>query len=100
MLFAKRHCHLTMIVMFTTVVLDALWSWLSDTVFKSLGKSTNFHPFHLIERLCFSKTKLASKHELCQKKMHANDIKTHTKYHLKSGLSTLSAFEALSPSFG
>lgn len=55
----RKVCHhFIMVVMLTTVVLDVLRAWSSDRVFKSRGKSANFHYFHLIEWLCFYKTKL------------------------------------------
>lgn len=74
-LFIEGRHHITMKIMLTTVVLDVLRPWSSDKVFKSLGKSTNFLPFHLIEWLSFCKIKLAPKHEFFQKnacKWHKN----------------------------
>jgi len=45
-LLIEGHHHITMVVMLTIVVSDVLQLWLSDRVFKSSGKSSNFHFFH------------------------------------------------------
>jgi len=65
---SEGHHHITKAIMFTTIMLDVLRPWSSDRVFKFSGKSVIFHYFHLIEQLCIWKTKLAPKHEFCQKK--------------------------------